>query len=85
MDYVQVTTNYKVISMGKPDDKYFDSIPKDWSSTCRDVNLGLLYYPRLSKINLNQSAKIHVSLAAPPHRINGNDTVSIQWKSTECH
>ena len=29
-DYVRITTNFKVISMGKPDDKYFDSIPKDW-------------------------------------------------------
>ncbi|CAF1203472.1 unnamed protein product [Adineta steineri] len=83
-DIVQETTSYKVISMGKPDDKYFDSIPKDWYLTCRDVMLGFLYYPQTSKIDLNQSAKVEISLITPPHRINGNDTVSIQWKSKDC-
>jgi hypothetical protein len=28
--------------------------------------------------------KVQVWLSTPPHRINGNDTVHIQWKSTEC-
>jgi hypothetical protein len=81
---MQVTTNYQVISIGKPDEKYFDSIPKNWPDACQDFNLGLLYYPVFTKILLNQSSKIHISLTAPPHRINGNDTVTIQWKSTEC-
>jgi calcineurin-like phosphoesterase family protein len=70
--------------VGKPDDKYFDSIPEYWSIACRDVNLRLLYYPQSTKINLNQSSEIHISLTAPPHRIHGNDTVCIQWKQTQC-
>ncbi|CAF4005059.1 unnamed protein product, partial [Rotaria sp. Silwood1] len=34
---------------------------------------------------LNQSVKVQVWLITPPHRINGNDTVSIQWQATECN
>jgi hypothetical protein len=83
-DIVQATTNYNIISMGKPDEKYFDSIPKNWSTTCRDVMLGLLYYPQSTKINLNENVEVQVWLITPPHRINGNDTVRIQWKSSEC-
>jgi hypothetical protein len=75
---VQVTTNYQVISIGKPDKKYFDSIPKNWSVACQDFNLGLLYNPVFIKVNLKQSSKVHISLTAPPYRINGNDTVTIQ-------
>ncbi|CAF4952652.1 unnamed protein product, partial [Rotaria magnacalcarata] len=60
--------------MGKPDEKYFDSIPKNWSLACRDVMLGLLYFPQTSKISLDQSVKIQVWLITPPHRIDGNDT-----------
>jgi hypothetical protein len=81
---LQETTNYKIISMGKPDEKYFDSIPKNWTSVCRDVMLGLLYYPQTSKIDLNQNAKVDIWLITPPHRINGSDTVRIQWKPTNC-
>ncbi|CAF1492717.1 unnamed protein product [Rotaria sordida] len=80
---VQQITNYKIISMGKPDEKYFHSIPSNWTSICRDVMLGLLYYPQTIKINLNQIAQVQVWLITPPHRINGNDTVTIQWKPSE--
>jgi hypothetical protein len=83
-DFVRITTNYKVISMGKPHDKYFDSIPKNWYDSCRDFNLGPVIYPRFIKINITQSAQLLVYLAAPPHRINGNDIVRIRWKATEC-
>ncbi|CAF1498278.1 unnamed protein product [Rotaria sp. Silwood1] len=55
LNLIQVTTNYQVISMGKPDEKYFDSIRKDWFFTCRDVNLGLLYYPLLTNLTLDQT------------------------------
>jgi hypothetical protein len=79
----QSTTYYKIISMGKPDDHYFDPMPKNWSLTCLDVMLGVLYYPQTSKIDLHQSVKVQVWLITPPHRINGNDTVIIQWKSEE--
>ncbi|CAF0960564.1 unnamed protein product [Rotaria sordida] len=82
---VQTITNYQVISMGKPDEKYFDSIPSNWTSICRDVMLGLLYYPQISKIILKQSTQVQIWLITPPHRINGNDTVRIQWKPTECN
>jgi len=81
---LQIPTYYKVISVGKPDDKYFDSIPEGWPLGCTDVMLGLLYYPQTSKIDLNQSVKVEVWLKTPPHRVNGNDTVRIQWKSQAC-
>ncbi|CAF4848471.1 unnamed protein product, partial [Rotaria sp. Silwood1] len=35
------------------------------------------------KILLHENAKVQVWLIAPPHRINGSDTVTIQWKSYE--
>jgi len=47
-------------------------------------NLGLLYYPQRLKIDLNQNAKVQVWLTTPPHRINGNDTVTIQRNPIEC-
>ena len=81
---IQETFNYKVIAMGKPDDKYFDSIPKDWSLTCRDVTLGLFYDPQTTKIDLNQSVKVQIWLPTPPHRINGNDSAVFQWKASNC-
>lgn len=80
----QSTTNYKVIAVGKPDDKYFDSIPKDWFLSCRDVMLGLYYEPQTTKIDLKQSVKVQIWLPTPPHRINGNDNVVIQWKPSNC-
>ncbi|CAF3412796.1 unnamed protein product [Rotaria socialis] len=80
---VQVTTPYEIISIGKPDDKYFDSIPENWSSICRDVMLGLLYYPQSTKIMLNEAVQIQVWLSTPPHQINGNSTARIQWKSAQ--
>ncbi|CAF1203455.1 unnamed protein product [Adineta steineri] len=81
---IQVITNLTIITIGKPDDKYFDSIPKNWSIACRDINLGLTYNPTSAKIDLNKSVKIQVWLSSPPHRINGNDTVRIQWISKDC-
>ncbi|UJR34818.1 hypothetical protein I4U23_027599 [Adineta vaga] len=83
-DFVRITTNFKVISMGKPDDKYFNSIPKNWYSSCRDYNLGPVICPRFVRINITQSTQLRLYLAAPPHRVNGSDTVRIRWKATEC-
>ena len=82
---VQDKINYQIISIGKPDEKYFDSILKNWTATCRDVNLGLFFNPQSSKIDLHQSAKVQIWLITPPHRINASDTVRIQWKSSECN
>jgi hypothetical protein len=59
-------------------------MPKNWSLICRDVMLGLFYYPQTSKIDLNQSVKVQIWLPTPPHRINGNDNVTIQWNPTQC-
>ncbi|UJR32446.1 hypothetical protein I4U23_019908 [Adineta vaga] len=83
-DIWQFITYYQVISMEQPSDELFKTIPEDWSMNCRDVMLGLLYYPQLTKLELNQSVNVQVWLITPPHRINGNDTVSIQWKADQC-
>ncbi|CAF3352359.1 unnamed protein product, partial [Rotaria sp. Silwood2] len=82
--FIQKTTNYKIISIGKPDDKYFNSIPKNWPTACEDLDLGLSYYSEFATIRLHQSAEFHVSLSTPPHRIDGNDIVRVQWNTTEC-
>ncbi|CAF1429433.1 unnamed protein product [Adineta ricciae] len=84
MQVIQEITNYKIISIGKPDEKYFDLIPKNWSVVCQDANLGIIYNPEAVTIDSNRSSDIHISLTAPPHRINGNDTVRIRWKVTQC-
>ncbi|CAF3126084.1 unnamed protein product [Rotaria sp. Silwood2] len=46
--------------------------------------LGLFCYPQSTKIILNQTVKIQIWLSTLPHRIYGNDTVRIQWRSTQC-
>ena len=83
-DLIQVTINYRVISVGPLDKKYFDLIPKNWSTACQDYNLGLLFYPQTAKLNVSQSVDIHITLLAPPHQIHGNDTVGIRWNATSC-
>ena len=80
---LQVTINYRIISIGRPDQKLFDSIPKNWSLTCRDVLLGLFYAPQTTKMLLNQSSEVQIWLPTAPHRINGNDTVVIEWKPAQ--
>lgn len=79
-DVIQETTKYKIISIGKPDERLFDMIPKDWAYNCTDTSLGLLYYPQTSKISLNQSSSVQVWLTSPPHNIYGNDTVIVEWQ-----
>ena len=70
--------------MGSPDETYFRSIPEKWSLICQDVMLGLLFYPQSTKIVLKDNVKFEIWLLAPPHRINGNDTMTVQWNSTKC-
>lgn len=77
------TTEYQIISIGKPDDKYFNSIPKDWYTKCEDVMLKVAYSYDSPMIALNETIIVGVSLFTPPHRINGNETVTIQWKSCD--
>ena len=81
---IQEITSYKIISMEKPSDQLFDSIPENWSLICRDVMLGLLYYPQSSKLNVTEQVTVQIWLITPPHRIDGNDTVIIEWKPNQC-
>ena len=81
---IRETTYFTILSIGKPDDKYFNSIPKDWFERCRDDDLGVLYSPQTLTISLHENVKVQVWLQSPPHRINGNDTVSIQWTTMNC-
>ncbi|CAF1396029.1 unnamed protein product, partial [Rotaria sp. Silwood1] len=74
------TTTYKVISIGKPDDRLFDTIPKNWAYDCQDVTLGIRYNSQLSTIGLKKSAIVEIWLSTPPHRIHDNDTVIIEWQ-----
>lgn len=80
---IQETTNYIIKSIGKPDDKYFNSISNDWFATCRDADLGVMYNPQTIFPHVDESINVQVWLSTPPHRINGNDTVRIQWNATE--
>jgi hypothetical protein len=66
-----VITYFTDASIGKADDKYFQSIPKNWFPFCRDVDLGVLYDP--TRIRL----KLQVWLSAPPYEVDGNDIVTI--------
>jgi len=78
-----LTTEYQILSVGKPDDKYFANISKNWYSTCLDANLGVKYSESDFRISYHHYKTIEVSLFSPPHRINGNDTVIIQWNVTD--
>lgn len=80
MRVVQQVTHYEVLAIGEPGKEYFDSIPKNWSTSCRDYNLGVNYDPLSVVIALNKSSRTRVSLTSPPHVINGDSTVRIQWK-----
>ena len=82
--FIRSITDYTIISIGKPDDKYFNSISKDWFNICRDNDLGVLYHPETVHIYLHDTVTVQVWLHSPPHRINGNDTVYIQWNATDC-
>ena len=80
---VQLTTVYNVISVGEPDQKYFEGLPKNWSIACRDVNLGIFIYSQTTKIPVEKSDVVQIWLPTPPHRVDGNDTVTIRWNTTE--
>ena len=79
---VFLVTYYDVISVGKPDDKYFNSIHKDWYTNCLDGMLGVEYNYTVPVIKLHEKKIVGVSLSTPPHKINGNDTMTIQWNVT---
>jgi hypothetical protein len=80
----QEVTYYTNVSIGNAIDKYFDSIPKNWSFACRDIMLGILINPQITEIPLNKHVQIQIWLSTPPHRINGSDTVTIQWTAPSC-
>ena len=81
---VQIVIKYNIISLGPLDRKFVDSIPKNWSLACRDVMLGLFYDPQTSKIAVGQSSDVKIWLPTAPHRIDGDDTVTIQWRAKGC-
>ena len=82
-DLTQVTTTFQILSIGQPDDHLFDRIPKRWAYICTDVMLGVIYNPQMPTLHLDETVTIQVSLRSPPHRINGNDTVSIEWQPAD--
>lgn len=79
------TTTYQVLSIGKPDDKYFADIPKNWYTSCLDINLQIRYFTDADRVGYHSYQAVGVSLFAPPHRINGNETVTISWNITGCN
>ena len=79
-DLMQRTTNFQIISIGQPDDHLFDGIPKRWAYMCTDVMLGVIYNPQMPTLHLHETVAIQVSLRSPPHRINGDDSLSIEWQ-----
>ncbi|CAF5065725.1 unnamed protein product, partial [Rotaria magnacalcarata] len=85
---LRVIVNYKIISMGKPSDKLFAKIPENWMNNCTDLNLGLDFILPSPIIKVNESATVKIRLTSPPHRLDGNDTVTLQWRvdetSSEC-
>ena len=78
-DLFHEITYYNVSSIGKPDEKFFDQIPKNWAYNCTDLMLHPVYNPTILTIELHKSVTVEVSLYSPPHRIDGNDTVTIEW------
>ncbi len=78
------TTEYQILSIGKPDDKYFADIPRNWYTSCIDINLRLQYSINSYFVGYHAHNAVGVSLVTPPHRINGNDSVTITWNITGC-
>jgi len=78
------TTEYQIISIGKPDDKYFAGIPTNWYTSCLDTDLQLEFFADSYVIYYRTHRTVAVSLFAPPHRVNGNDSVTITWNLTGC-
>ncbi|CAF0830512.1 unnamed protein product [Adineta steineri] len=76
----RIQTEYKVLSIGKPDEKLFEPIPLDWAYKCNDLALGVVLNATTLELKVNESATIEIYLSTPPHRINGNDTVIIEYK-----
>lgn len=80
MSNIQFTDNYEIISIGKPDQKYFETIPKNWMNNCTDFNLGLDLNYSNPIIKLHKSENVQIGLYSPPHRVDGNDTMILQWE-----
>ncbi|CAF1246722.1 unnamed protein product [Adineta ricciae] len=76
---VQKTTAYEILSIGEPDEKYFDSIPKNWTESCEDAKFGISYDGNSSYLYPGKTVLVQVWLRTAPHKVNGNDTLRIQW------
>ena len=81
---VRKTTQYTVMSIGKPDEKLFEPIPIDWAYSCPDSTQGIVYSPQRLELKVNESVTIEMYLTAPPHRINGNNSVILEFELDPC-
>ena len=82
--FIRRTENYTIFSIGKPSDQYFESVPNNWQTNCRDGDLGISYKPKPALIEANNSVKVEVWLPAPPHKVKNDDSVSISWMGFAC-
>lgn len=71
----QYSIDFHVISIGKPDDRLFQTIPKNWKDNCTDLDLRFECNNPTVLVDLNQSITIRIRLTTPPHKENGNDTL----------
>ena len=83
-EIVRRIENYTIYSTEKPSDTFFNTIPKTWNDDCRDGDLGISYNPTEITLSLGESAKVQVWLPAPPHKIEGHNTVTIYWVPFIC-
>lgn len=80
---VRAVENYKIVSIGKPSDKLFAKIPENWVNNCTDLNLALDFVIPTPIISLNESVTIKIRVTSPPHRVDANDTMTLQWRVDE--
>ena len=85
MQNYQFTHTYHIISIGKPDDRLFQTIPQNWMDNCTDLNLGLDFDYPTATVHLHESIVVGIRLLSPPHRVNGNDTMILRWEVYKDH
>ncbi|CAF1039705.1 unnamed protein product [Rotaria sordida] len=59
-DLFHETTHYKIISIGKPDERIFNRIPTNWAYNCTDVMLSLSYNAQILTIKLTKDSTVDV-------------------------
>jgi hypothetical protein len=81
----QYSVSFHVISIGKPDDRLFETIPKNWQDNCTDLDLSLEFDNPSVFVHLNQSFTVRIRMTTPPHKENGNDTMILRLQVDETH